>query len=114
MEKIYLTKREKRALLVLAGRLPKDAMKQDDYDIGIFGLEEKGLVQVVKTEGGHVEDAKLTYYGFRYLRVNPKLRNPFPYFTQLDEEQWLLILNLINIILLLSVLLKIILQIKYS
>ena len=45
----------------------------------VRSLSERGFVKAAFTEGGGVEDAKLTTKGKEYLRDNPSLRNPVDY-----------------------------------
>lgn len=74
MERIKLTKREKRVLRTLS-RQGFDALSGFDA-IVIRSLEDNGLVKGAYLEGGGVDDAKLTNMGKVYLMDNPKLRNP--------------------------------------
>lgn len=74
MERIKLTKREKRVLRTLS-RQSFAALSEFDA-AAIRSLDSQGLVQGAFIEGGGVEDAKLTNYGKEYLADNPKLWNP--------------------------------------
>ncbi len=74
MERIKLTKREKRVLRTLS-RQGFDALSEFDAT-SVRSLDNHGLVQGAYIEGGGVEDARLTNYGKEYLADNPRLRNP--------------------------------------
>ena len=74
MERIKLTKREKRVLRTLS-RQGFDALSEFDA-AAIRSLDNHGLVQGAYIEGGGVEGARLTTYGKEYLADNPRLRNP--------------------------------------
>ena len=74
MERIKLTKREKRVLRALS-RQGFDALSEFDAT-AVRSLEHHGLVRGAYIEGGGVEDARLTTMGKEYLADNPKLRNP--------------------------------------
>lgn len=74
MERIRLTKREKRVLRTLS-RQGFDALSEFDA-AAIRSLDNLGLVQDAYIEGGSVEDARLTNYGKEYIADNPRLRNP--------------------------------------
>lgn len=74
MERIRLTKREKRVLRLLSdNRL--DLLTEMDHP-ALHELHERGLARVVYIEGGVPEAARLTTFGKNYLAENPKLRNP--------------------------------------
>ena len=74
MERIKLTKREKRVLRTLS---QQGFYALSGFDaIAIRSLEDNGLVKGAYLEGGGVDDAKLTNMGKVYLMDNPKLRNP--------------------------------------
>lgn len=74
MERIKLTKREKRALRTISQQ-GFAALSELDA-AAIRSLDRLGLVQGAYIEGGGVDDAKLTNMGKVYLMDNPKLRNP--------------------------------------
>ena len=74
MERIKLSKGEKRVLRTLSG-LGYDALGEFDT-AAIRSLDRHGLVQGAYIEGHGVEDARLTTMGKAYLMDNPKLRNP--------------------------------------
>ena len=74
MERIRLTKREKRVLRTLSQQ-GFDALSEFDA-AAIRSLDRQGLVRGAYVEGGNVEDARLTNYGKEYIADNPKLRNP--------------------------------------
>lgn len=82
MERIWLTRKEKRVLRALRGGdgLPLGC------ELELFLLEEKGMVRTARAEGGVIVAARLTLYGRAYLRLNPKLRNPL-----LSDQSLLLI-----------------------
>lgn len=74
MERIKLTKREKRVLrLLLAGN--PEALS--DFDApSLATLQSKGLVQSALTKEHCVDDARLTTMGKEYISDNPHLLNP--------------------------------------
>lgn len=74
MERIKLTKREKRVLRTLS-RQGFYALSEFDAT-AVRSLDNHGLVQGAYIEGGGVEDARLTNYGKEYIADNPRLRNP--------------------------------------
>ena len=74
MERIKLSKREKRVLRTLS-RQGFDALSEFDT-AAIHSLDNHGLVRAAYIEGGGVEDARLTNMGKEYLADNPRLRNP--------------------------------------
>ena len=74
MERIRLTKREKRVLRTLSQQ-GFDALSEFDA-AAIRSLDNQGLVRGAYVEGGGVEDAVLTGYGKEYIADNPSLKNP--------------------------------------
>ncbi len=78
MERISLTKDEKRVLRLVAqdgDYLP--ALCPESVYIGcVRSLERKGLVKGAYVEGGGVEAVRLTDEGRLLLASNPKLANP--------------------------------------
>ena len=74
MERIRLTKREKAVLRILS-KQGYEALSEFDAS-AVRSLSELGFVKAAFTEGGGVEDAKLTTKGKEYLREFPSLRNP--------------------------------------
>lgn len=74
MERIKLTKREKRVLRTLS-KQGFNALSEFDA-AAIRSLDNQGLVQGAYIEGSDVEGARLTNYGKEYLADNPKLRTP--------------------------------------
>ena len=74
MERIRLTKREKRVLRTLS---QQGFAALSEFDAAaIRSLDNQGLVRGAYTEGGDVDDARLTNYGKEYIADNPNLRNP--------------------------------------
>ena len=74
MERIRLTKREKRVLKTLHRQ---DFTALSEFDTAsVRSLSTHGLVHAAYIEGGGIEDAKLTNMGKAYMQLNPKLRNP--------------------------------------
>ena len=74
MERIRLTKREKRVLRTLS---QQGFAALSEFDAAaIRSLDAQGLVKGAYLEGGGIEDAKLTTMGKEYLRDNPHLYNP--------------------------------------
>ena len=74
MERIRLTKREKAVLRILS-KQGYEALSEFDAS-AVRSLSGLGFVKAAFTEGGGVEDAKLTTKGKEYLRDYPSLRNP--------------------------------------
>ena len=74
MERIRLSKREKAVLRILS-KQGYEALSEFDAS-AVRSLSELGFVKAAFTEGGSVEDAKLTTKGKEYLRDYPSLRNP--------------------------------------
>ena len=74
MERIKLTKREKAVLRILSQQGFEALSEFDASDVR--ELSERGFVKAAFTEGGVIEDAKLTTKGKEYLRDYPSLRNP--------------------------------------
>lgn len=77
MERIRLTKREKAVMRILS-KQGYDALSEFDAS-AVRSLSELGFVKAAFTEGGGVEDAKLTTKGKEYQRDYPSLRNPIDY-----------------------------------
>ena len=74
MERIRLTKREKAVMRILSKK-GYEALSEFDAS-AVRSLSGLGFVKAAFTEGGGVEDAKLTTKGKEYLRDYPSLRNP--------------------------------------
>ena len=74
MERIRLTKREKAVMRILS-KQGYEALSEFDAS-AVRSLSELGFVKAAFTEGGGVEDAKLSTMGKEYLREFPRLRNP--------------------------------------
>lgn len=78
MERIKLTRQEKKVLKALAQY--GDACKSDypEYEFSpiIRSLQQKRLVKGAFVEGGGVETVRITNEGKSYLRNNPELKNP--------------------------------------
>lgn len=76
MERITLTKYEKKVLIALRNeiRVKPEAMIQSDFNRGARDLQDKGLVRCFEEERGDVEAVSLTDKGRAYLDDNPKLR----------------------------------------
>ena len=77
MERIRLSKRAKAVLRILS-RQGSEALSEFDAS-AVRSLSELGFVKAAFTEGGGVEDAKLTTKGKEYLRDYLSLRNPVDY-----------------------------------
>ena len=75
MERIRLTKREKAVMRILSNQ-GYEALSEFDAS-AVRSLSERGFVKAAFTEGGGVEDAKLSTMGKEYLRDYLSLRNPF-------------------------------------
>lgn len=74
MERIRLTKREKAVMRILSEQ-GYEALSEFDAS-AVRSLSELGFVMAAFTDGGGVEDAKLTTMGKEYLREFPRLYNP--------------------------------------
>lgn len=74
MERIKLTKREKRVLRLLSSNR-FDMLSTLDYP-ALRVLHDAGFVRVAFIEGGVPEAARLTDFGKEYIADNPRLRNP--------------------------------------
>lgn len=90
MKKIYLTKEEKQALLLISKKQldrPKN-MSQAAFNYNLIQLQDKDLIWIDiglnKVNGGG-----LTKRGKSYITLNPHLRNPFP---------WMLLIHAATII----------------
>ena len=86
LNRIYLTKREKKVLLAVMDGVCNGADK-NPYEEPIVravtkSLGEKGLIIPICTKGG--SSGRLTDAGILYLADNPKLRNPFDWKTLHD------------------------------
>ncbi|MBR6375385.1 MAG: hypothetical protein IKR91_04040, partial [Alloprevotella sp.] len=66
MERIRLTKREKAVMRILSNQ-GYEALSEFDAS-AVRSLSERGFVKAAFTEGGGVEDAKLSTMGKEYLR----------------------------------------------
>lgn len=75
MQKIWLTKEEKRLLRTLAN----GGNIQNKWAFALYPLVQKQLVAAAREEGGGFVDARLTRAGRAYLAANPTLRNPIPW-----------------------------------
>ena len=78
MEKIRLTRGEKRLLRFMNNPSNEGRDIPKELRWPMWGLEQHGLAQFQRDERGGVVDARLTLHGKAYLETNPKLRNPFP------------------------------------
>lgn len=74
MERIKLSKREKRVLRTLS-KQGFGALSEFDFP-SVGNLERMGLARVARIEGGGLEGAALTTMGKEYLADNPQLHNP--------------------------------------
>lgn len=78
MERIKLTKAEKRVLINIA--LQSDYLphgySQELYSACVALLEKKGLVRASWEEGHNIVDVHITDYAISYIEQNPKLSNP--------------------------------------
>ncbi len=92
MERIKLTRQEKRILLGLHEHGGKIVMDYPPYEAArcVRSLQEKGLAKGAFVEGGTLEAAAITGDGESYVRHNPKLRNPI-------DWKWTLPISLIAI-----------------
>lgn len=97
MERIKLTKREKKVLIALQTDT-FDQLSHDDKH-AVFSLQAEGLVIASWYEGGEVADAHLSLKGAHYVKENPTLRNPF---------NWLLLVMILNLIILVNLIILIV------
>ncbi len=78
MERIKLTKNQKRVLRMVAqGQdvCPAE-FPSHTFNASVRFLQQQGLMDATFDEGGSVEDSKLTNEGRQYLAENPGLCNP--------------------------------------
>ena len=76
MERIHLTKSEKRTLRGIKECGGKSVyVSAESYYLDVLSLQRKGPVDAV-VNYDVVEDVRLTYAGKSYLAANPGLRNP--------------------------------------
>ena len=77
MERIRLTKEEKKVLLLIStGDDCPDSFPAHIFTGCVRSLERKGLVKGAYVERGGVEAVRLTSDGRMFLAENPKLKNP--------------------------------------
>ena len=76
MERITLSKDEKRALRLLVDSGGLNSYQRLKFSAAVYGLEEKGLVTGFWSEEAGLIDAAATMAGERYLENNPCLYNP--------------------------------------
>lgn len=78
MEKIRLSKTEKRMMLMLSeyGAEALHDFSAFEASIAVRSLQYKGLAKGAFIEGGLLESATISALGRSYLRQNPSLRNP--------------------------------------
>lgn len=78
MEKIRLSKTEKRMMLMLSeyGAEALHDFSATEASIAVRSLQHKGLAKGAFIEGGLLESATISALGRSYLRQNPSLRNP--------------------------------------
>ena len=74
MERIKLTKREKKVIRALQTDTFDSLSPEDKH--AVFSLQAEGLVIASWYEGGEVASAHLSLKGVHYMKENPKLRNP--------------------------------------
>ncbi|MFR9546186.1 MAG: hypothetical protein SNJ29_11495 [Rikenellaceae bacterium] len=75
MEKIFLSKEEKRLLAPILSK-GFGANFSDEDNQWLYLLEEKGFIHTNKCEGGSVYTASRTDYAVAYVAFNPDLSNP--------------------------------------
>lgn len=78
MDRIRLTKAEKRVLRMIAsgqGSCPAE-YPLHEFNTAVRSLHRHELVQGSFAEGGNVVDSRLTTIGRQYLAENPRLANP--------------------------------------
>ncbi len=78
MEHIRLSRNEKQVLRLVAGGqgICPAEYPEHIFNASVRSLHNAGLVQGAFSEGGGVEDSRLTQYGRQYLAENPSLSNP--------------------------------------
>jgi hypothetical protein len=77
MERINLSKNEKVVLRMIASKqrgCPAE-YPLHKFAIAVRLLESKGLVKVMRQEGGEIVDTRLTEQGVVYMAENPRLTN---------------------------------------
>ncbi len=80
MERINLSKNEKKVLLLVAsGQDCSDTLPMNTFVGCVYLLESRGLVKAAYTEGGGVDAARLTQKGRYLLAENPTLSNWWHY-----------------------------------
>ena len=109
MEKIRLTRGEKRLLRFMSNPSNEGRDIPKELRWPMWGLEQHGLAQFQRDERGGVVDARLTPYGKGYLATNPKLRNPL---FQEPEDVYLAIIIVCNILTIICVLIRIFVKLK--
>lgn len=77
MERINLSKNEKVVLRLIASkqRCCPAEYPLHKFAIAVRLLESKGLVKVMRQEGGEIVDTRLTEQGVVYMAENPRLIN---------------------------------------
>ena len=101
MERIKLTKREKKVLRALQTDTFDSLSREDKH--AVFSLQAEGLVIASWYEGGEVASAHLSLKGVHYMKENPKLRNPV---NLLLLALATILLTLLNVIILIVKLIK--------
>lgn len=78
MERIRLTKNEKKVLRLIAdGQTACPAyIAADKYAAAIWVLEQQGLIHAAREEGGGIVDARLTEKGRSRIAADPRLCTP--------------------------------------
>lgn len=78
MERIKLTRNEKRVLRLIAdGHTTCPAyIPTDVYASAVYSLEQYGFVRVARVEGGSMEDVRLTERGRGRIAADPGLCTP--------------------------------------
>ena len=78
MERIKLSKSEKKVLRMVAGGQCVCPVEYPShtFNAAVRSLDGKGLVRGAYEEGGNVADVMMTQNGRQYMAENPNLRNP--------------------------------------
>lgn len=78
MKRIHLTKEEKQLLWRIQARKKDcpDNMAFSTYVYTMILLDEKDLIKIPLSR---LRDSTLTERGHLYMKLNPQLRNPFPW-----------------------------------
>lgn len=80
MERVYLTRDEKRVLQVIytyAREVAVEKLRYERFQQPLFNLQKKGFIEYGTDDRGLVKSITLKPYAYDYICSNPKLKNPF-------------------------------------